>query len=141
MDGPYPSPTSWHQSLAAVVAAIEAHRGQMARLLDSLDDLARPAVSDGPSGPTGGTDVSTVVSTIADRLRLDDARLGHLAAELDGWKPSRLRALSHDVVPGRRGMVRCEVGWQAVRVREITVRARGDLGHSDALAGRSETTR
>jgi hypothetical protein len=44
----------------------------MARLLDSLDDLARPAVSDGPSGPTGGTDVSTVVSNIAGRLRLDD---------------------------------------------------------------------
>lgn len=82
---------SGHRWLAGIVVAIERHRREMARVLDGLDDLERAAVADGaPALAEGRTDVSTLVSYLAGRLRLDDVELGRLAAELDGHVPSIL---------------------------------------------------
>jgi len=73
------------QSLARIVVAIERHRREMARLLAGLDGIERVALSNGvPALAEGRTDVSTLVSQLAGRLRMDDVRLGRLATELDG---------------------------------------------------------
>jgi hypothetical protein len=82
---PGPAERSGRQSLARIVVAIERHRREMARLLAGLDGIERVAVWDGvPTLAEGRTDVSTLVSHLAGRLRMDDLRLGRLAAELDG---------------------------------------------------------
>jgi hypothetical protein len=82
---PGPAERSGRQSLARIVVAIERHRREMARLLAGLDGIERVAVWDGvPTLAEGRTDVSTLVSQLAGRLRMDDLRLGRLAAELDG---------------------------------------------------------
>jgi hypothetical protein len=82
---PGPADRSGRQSLARIVVAIERHRREMARLLAGLDGIERVAVWDGvPTLAEGRTDVSTLVSQLAGRLRMDDLRLGRLAAELDG---------------------------------------------------------
>jgi hypothetical protein len=73
------------QSLARIVVAIERHRREMTRLLAGLDGIERVAVSAGvPTLAERRTDVSTLVSQLAGRLRMNDVRLGRPATELDG---------------------------------------------------------
>jgi hypothetical protein len=82
---PGPVERPGRQSLARIVVAIERHRREMARLLAGLDGIERVALSNGvPTLTEGRTDVSTLVSQLAGRLRMDDVRLGRLATELDG---------------------------------------------------------
>src|SRR4029453_3665217 len=82
---PGPAERSGRQSLARIVVAIERHRREMARLLAGLDGVERVAVWGGvPTLAEGRTDVSTLVSQLAGRLRMDDLRLGGLGAGLAG---------------------------------------------------------
>jgi len=71
--------------LDATVAAIGRHRRRTAELLAGLDELERATGPDGTIAiPAAGVDVSTLVSSLAGRLRLHDVRLERLAAELSG---------------------------------------------------------
>lgn len=82
------------------MVALERHRRQMAGLLDGLDDLERAAVSDAALAlAERRVDVATLVSYLAGRLRLDDVRLGRLAAELDAQMPSILMHQAREEKP------------------------------------------
>lgn len=64
----------------------------MATLLDGLDGLERAVVSAGALAlAEGRTDASTLVTDLADRLRLDDARLERLTERLDEHVPHILQ--------------------------------------------------
>ena len=97
---PGPVERPGRQSLARIVVAIERHRREMARLLAGLDGIERVAVSDGvPTLAEGRTDVSTLVSQLAGRLRMDDVRLGRLATELDGRMSSVVQNQPREETP------------------------------------------
>jgi hypothetical protein len=92
LTAPGPERRTGRQSLAGIVVAIEQHRRQMAQLLDGLDGLERAVVSAGVLAlAEGRTDASTLVTHLADRLRLDDARLERLAEKLDEQVPHMLQ--------------------------------------------------
>jgi hypothetical protein len=89
---PGPGGRPGRQSLAEIVVAIEQHRRQMATLLEGLDGLERAVVSAGAlTLAEGRTDASTLVTDLADRLRLDDARLERLTERLDEQVPHILQ--------------------------------------------------
>jgi len=92
LTAPGPEERPGRQSLAGIVVAIEQHRRQMAQLLDGLDGLERAVVSASVLAlAEGRTDASTLVTDLADRLRLDDARLERLAEKLDEQVPHILQ--------------------------------------------------
>jgi hypothetical protein len=92
LTAPGPEERPGRQSLTGIVAAIEQHRRQMAHLLEGLDGLERAVVSAGALAlAEGRTDASTLVTDLAGRLRVDDARLERLAEKLDEHVPHILQ--------------------------------------------------
>jgi hypothetical protein len=92
LTAPGPEERPGGQSLSGIVVAIEQHRRQMATLLKDLDRLERVVVSAGALAlAEGRTNASTLVTDLADRLRLDDARLERLTERLDEHVPHILQ--------------------------------------------------